>query len=55
MTAFVGPWGMTYAANLTPDKNTGLGSEVRLYYADAVAFLGFDQGITVPSGKKAGT
>ena len=24
-TAFVGPWGITYAANLTPDQNTGLG------------------------------
>lgn len=25
MTAFVGPWGTTYAANLTPDKETGIG------------------------------
>lgn len=25
MTAWAGPWGITYAANLTPDKNTGLG------------------------------
>jgi len=25
MTAWVGPWGITYAANLTPDTNTGLG------------------------------
>ncbi|HSR50761.1 MAG TPA: c-type cytochrome [Acidobacteriota bacterium] len=24
-TAFFGPWGVTYAANLTPDENTGLG------------------------------
>ncbi|MEW5978910.1 MAG: c-type cytochrome [Acidobacteriota bacterium] len=24
-TAFAGPWGITYAANLTPDQNTGLG------------------------------
>jgi mono/diheme cytochrome c family protein len=24
-TAFAGPWGISYAANLTPDKNTGLG------------------------------
>jgi hypothetical protein len=24
-TAFVGPWGVSYAANLTPDQNTGLG------------------------------
>jgi len=25
MTAWAGPWGITYAANLTPDRNTGLG------------------------------
>jgi hypothetical protein len=25
-TAFVGPWGVSYAANLTPDDKTGLGS-----------------------------
>ena len=24
-TAYVGPWGISYAANLTPDENTGLG------------------------------
>jgi len=24
-TAFAGPWGISYAANLTPDENTGLG------------------------------
>ena len=24
-TAFAGPWGVTYAANLTPDENSGLG------------------------------
>jgi len=24
-TAFTGPWGISYAANLTPDQNTGLG------------------------------
>jgi hypothetical protein len=26
MTAFTGPWGVSYAANLTPDKETGLGA-----------------------------
>lgn len=26
MTAFVGPWGVTYAANLTPDRETGIGA-----------------------------
>jgi mono/diheme cytochrome c family protein len=25
MTAWAGPWGISYAANLTPDKGTGLG------------------------------
>jgi len=25
MTAWAGPWGISYAANLTPDKNTGMG------------------------------
>jgi hypothetical protein len=25
-TAFAGPWGISYTANLTPDKETGLGS-----------------------------
>ncbi len=25
MTAWAGPWGISYAANVTPDKNTGLG------------------------------
>ena len=26
-TAFHGPWGISYAANLTPDKETGIGGE----------------------------
>jgi mono/diheme cytochrome c family protein len=25
-TAFAGPWGVSYSANLTPDENTGIGS-----------------------------
>jgi hypothetical protein len=25
LTAWSGPWGVTYAANLTPDENTGIG------------------------------
>jgi hypothetical protein len=24
-TAFAGPWGISYASNLTPDPNTGIG------------------------------
>ncbi len=26
MTAFVGPWGISYASNLTPDRETGIGT-----------------------------
>jgi hypothetical protein len=26
MTTWAGPWGVSFAANLTPDKNTGMGS-----------------------------
>jgi hypothetical protein len=26
MTAFSGPWGISYSANLTPDRETGIGS-----------------------------
>lgn len=26
VTAFIGPWGVSYAANLTPDKATGIGT-----------------------------
>lgn len=26
MTAFVGPWGISYATNLTPDRETGIGN-----------------------------
>lgn len=26
LTAFVGPWGVSYAANITPDKATGIGT-----------------------------
>jgi mono/diheme cytochrome c family protein len=26
MTSFAGPWGVSFAANLTPDKDTGLGN-----------------------------
>lgn len=34
------------------DKNTGLGSEVRLAYADAVALVAFDTMPAVPPGRK---
>ena len=26
MTSFSGPWGVSFATNLTPDKETGLGA-----------------------------
>ncbi len=26
LTAWVGPWGISYASNLTPDKATGIGN-----------------------------
>ena len=26
VTAWAGPWGVSYAANLTPDKRTGIGA-----------------------------
>jgi cytochrome c553 len=42
LTAWAGPWGNSYAANLTPDKETGIGAR----YTEA-AFLK-----TLRSGKK---
>ncbi len=35
-TAFAGPWGVTYAANLTPDRNTGLGIWNEQMFVDAI-------------------
>lgn len=43
MTAFSGPWGISYAANLTPDMETGIGA-----WSDA-AFIG-----AVKTGKHMG-
>ncbi len=28
-SAWVGPWGISYAANLTPDNATGIGAVIR--------------------------
>jgi mono/diheme cytochrome c family protein len=36
MTAFVGPWGMTYAANLTPDRETGIGAWTQEQFIQAM-------------------
>ncbi len=35
-TAFAGPWGVSYAANLTPDANTGLGIWTEAMFVDAM-------------------
>lgn len=35
-TAFAGPWGISYAANLTPDQNTGLGIWTEQMFVDAI-------------------
>ena len=36
MTAFTGPWGVSYAANLTPDENTGLGIWTEEMFVNAI-------------------
>jgi mono/diheme cytochrome c family protein len=44
LTAFVGPWGMSFGANLTPDAETGLGSWTEQMFID-----------TIRNGKHMGT
>jgi hypothetical protein len=36
LTAWIGPWGISYAMNLTPDKATGLGSWTDQMFVDAI-------------------
>jgi hypothetical protein len=36
MTAFSGPWGVSFAANLTPDTETGLGSWTEEMFTQAL-------------------
>jgi mono/diheme cytochrome c family protein len=36
MTAWTGPWGITYAANLTPDTSTGLGIWTEAMFIEAM-------------------
>ena len=36
MTAWAGPWGISYAANLTPDENTGLGIWTEAMFIKAI-------------------
>lgn len=35
-TAFAGPWGVSFAANLTPDKETGMGSWTEATFVQAI-------------------
>ena len=35
-TAWSGPWGISYTANLTPDKDTGLGQWTEQQFVDAI-------------------
>jgi mono/diheme cytochrome c family protein len=36
MTAFAGPWGVSYAVNLTPDNETGIGQWTEQMFVDAM-------------------
>ena len=36
LSAWVGPWGISYAMNLTPDKATGIGSWTEQMFVDAL-------------------
>jgi hypothetical protein len=36
LSAWVGPWGISYAMNLTPDKATGIGSWTEQMFIDAL-------------------
>jgi hypothetical protein len=36
MTAWAGPWGISYSANLTPDQNTGLGIWTEVMFVAAI-------------------
>jgi hypothetical protein len=36
MTAWTGPWGVSYAANLTPDPETGMGSWTEAQFVQAM-------------------
>jgi hypothetical protein len=35
-TAFAGPWGVSYAPNLTPDQNTGMGVWTEDFFVKAI-------------------
>jgi mono/diheme cytochrome c family protein len=47
LTAWIGPWGISYAANLTPDPETGSGNwteELFIKMLRSGKFMGVDQG-----------
>jgi hypothetical protein len=46
-TAFSGPWGVSFAANLTPDENTGLGIWTEEMFVKAVR-TGRHMGVSRP-------
>jgi hypothetical protein len=46
-TAYSGPWGVSYTANLTPDQNTGLGIWTEEMFVNAIR-LGKHMGVSRP-------
>jgi hypothetical protein len=46
-TAFAGPWGLSYAFNLTPDRNTGLGIWTEEMFVTAIR-TGRHMGVSRP-------
>lgn len=47
LTAFAGPWGLSYATNLTPDVNTGMGIWTEQMFVDAMR-TGRHMGVSRP-------
>lgn len=47
LTAWTGPWGTTYAINLTPDENTGIGSWSEQTFVQAIK-TGRHMGVSRP-------
>jgi mono/diheme cytochrome c family protein len=47
MTAWAGPWGVSYAMNLTPDENTGIGSWSETTFVKAIR-TGRHMGVSRP-------
>lgn len=47
MTAWAGPWGVSYTSNLTPDRNTGIGIWTERMFIDAIR-TGRHMGVSRP-------